>query len=1067
MTAPSPLPGFDPSEAADSQIPALQLLAAMGWEILPRAQVERLRGKLSRVLLADVLSDWLLASNSFNRRGETHRFNEADADEAIRQLTPDSSALKGLVGTNKDIYDRLLLGATISKTVDGDRKSQTMMYVDWERPERNRFHATAEMSVERVGAADTRRCDIVLFVNGIPFGVIECKGADHDVKEASSQLLRYQGAGEIPHLFHYAQLLIGVNRREGIYGTVSTPQRFWARWREEEAAESEIEALLEHRPTPEQVAALFSGEFARHRGFFEGRAEFRRQITEQDRILHALCRPERLLELTRIFSVFDGGVRKVARYQQFFGIRRVMERIRTRDDKGRRRGGVVWHTQGSGKSLTMVMLGRALTFSPEITAPRILIITDRKDLDKQIRDTFASCDLEPERATTGRDLLEKLRDGRRLLTAVINKFDTAMRVGQEPDEDDDIFILVDESHRTQHGGFAAQMRALLPKACYLGFTGTPILKRDKSTADKFGGIIHKYTIDQAVQDGAVVPLLYEGRFVDQSFNAANIDAWFERETEEASAATRTALRRKFSQLSLLSQTEGAIFARARDISKHFRDTWQGTGFKAQLVAPSKAAAIRYKEILDEIGEVSSEVVISPPNEREGPETVDTPSRQKVQAFWAAQMARFGNNPEKYEEAIVERFKNGDDPEILIVVSKLLTGFDAPCNTVLYLCRSLKEHGLLQAIARVNRLCTIGETPKEFGYVIDYEGLLANLDKALTAYSSLEGYDEEDLVGALHDVSGEICKLPQRHGEVWDVFREVGDKSDTEALEEHLAPQDRRDAFVAALRAFGKNLHIALSSEKAIEIHSRAKLDAWSKDFARFERIRRSVQRRFGDLPDLTKLEPQLRALLDREVQSAPPEVIVEQIDITDRETLRKVLEEESTSDASKADAIASATRRTLTERMEEDPALYARFSQMLEETIAAYRAKRMSEKDYLSRVMDLAEEATGKPRGPEAPAPIRDDPDAQAFFGVMREFQVLKEAPPETVALVARDMADIIRERLIVRFWANDDAQKDLRNALDDYLFDVAPTQGLPLEHDAIDDLVEAILRIARARFAR
>ena len=227
---------FDPSEAADSQIPALQLLAAMGWEILPRAEAEALRGKRSRVLLEGVLKSWLLETNSFARRGEVHRFNEADAEEAVRQLMPDRTALKGLVGTNKEIYDRLLLGATISKTVEGDRKSQHMAYVDWERPDRNRFQASPEMSVERVGASDTRRCDIALFVNGIPFGVIECKGADHDVKEASSQLLAYQGAAEIPHLFHFAQLLIGVNRREGIYGTVGTPQRFWARWREEETA---------------------------------------------------------------------------------------------------------------------------------------------------------------------------------------------------------------------------------------------------------------------------------------------------------------------------------------------------------------------------------------------------------------------------------------------------------------------------------------------------------------------------------------------------------------------------------------------------------------------------------------------------------------------------------------------------------------------------------------------------------------------------------------------------------------------------------------------------------------
>jgi type I restriction enzyme, R subunit len=341
--------------------------------------------------------------------------------------------------------------------------------------------------------------------------------------------------------------------------------------------------------------------------------------------------------------------------------------------------------------------------------------------------------MEPVRARSGAHLLELIADKKPLITTIINKFSSALSGSGFRDEDADIFVLVDESHRTQtgryggYGDFAKKMRRMLPTACYLGFTGTPLLKNEKNTLNTFGGLIHKYTIDEAVADEAVVPLLYEGRLVEQQVAGKVIDKWFEKITQGLTPQQEADLKHKFSRMDALSKTGQAIRAKAFDISEHFRQYWQGTGCKAQLVAPNKASAVRYKQVLDEIGHVASEIIISAPDDNEGNEEVDKESKDLVRKFWDQMMKRFNNSEEEYNRQIIENFKGSGDPEILIVVSKLLTGFDAPRNTVLYVCKRLKEHGLLQAVARVNRLFEDEGNEKEFGFIIDYEGLLGELD----------------------------------------------------------------------------------------------------------------------------------------------------------------------------------------------------------------------------------------------------------------------------------------------------------------------------------------------------
>jgi type I restriction enzyme R subunit len=1068
---------FIAAEKHQSQVPALQLLVALGFTPLSQEEALRLRGgRLRNVVLDDVLAEQLMHINQFTHRGREYAFDLEDAHEAMRRLKPTPDRLKGLRGTNQDIYDTLVLGTTITKSIDGDSKSYSFRYIDWERPENNVFHVTAEFSVERTASSQTKRCDIVAFVNGIPILVIENKRPTESLKKADSQLIGYQNEDNIPQLFHFAQLLIGMNRNAARYATVATKPKFWAEWRDEEDTDEAIAPFANRVLTAPEKGAIFSGDFAGARTYFDAMAaEGERAVTAQDRTVFALCRPQRLLDLIRRFTVFDGGVRKVSRHQQFFGIRRAVETVKQYDVSGARKGGVIWHTQGSGKSLTMVMLGRSLALERSIENPRIIIVTDRDDLDKQIKDTFKSCDLEPIRATSGAHLLELVQNKAPLVTTIINKFDTALKNSKLADEDPNIFVLVDESHRTQtgryggHSQFAAKMRRLLPKACYLGFTGTPLLKKEKNTLSTFGRLIHRYAIDEAVADGAVVPLLYEGRLVEQQVSGAVIDRWFDKISEGLTENQKRDLKRKFSRMDALAKTDQAIRAKAFDISEHFRQHWQGTGFKAQLIAPSKAAAVRFKEVLDEIGHVSSAIVISPPDENEGNEEVDQESKDLVRKFWSSMMARY-KTEEEYNRQIIDAFKGSGDPEILIVVSKLLTGFDAPRNTVLYVCKSLKEHNLLQAIARVNRLYEDGGTEKQFGFIIDYEGLLGELDSALTTYSAFEGYEAADLAETVHDVREEIRKLPQLHDQLWDLFKPVRNKKDMEQFEQHLADESLRHEFYARLKAFSRCLHISLSSDKLFDVFDEAKVDALKRDWKQFSELKRSVQLRYQETVDVREFEPKIQKLLDDHVVAMPAETIIEVVNINDPDALKAVVEETGVSEASRADRIASATRRAITEKMDEDPTFYKQFSELLEETIRAYREKRLSEREYLNSVVDLASKVARKDRGRDVPESIRGDEDAQAFFGVLEGQLKIKDDEPvagDEAASIALEIIDIIKSHLIVDIWSNEVAQNKLRNAIDDYFFDVLRDErGVDLPVEVLDDLELKIMDLARARFA-
>ena len=1060
--------GFRSSEKYLSQIPALQELIVLGYNYLTPREALRERGeKYSNVLLENILREQLKKLNRIYYKGKKYLFSEANIQESIEKLK--NIKYDGLQKTNEAIYDLITLGTALQQTIEGNSKSFNLNYIDWKTPSNNVFHVVPEFAVERSRSLEIIKPDIVLFVNGIPFGVIECKSPKNEVEQAVSQNIRNQGDQYISKLFTYVQLVMGVNKNTAKYATTGTPKNFWSNWNEFEDKELSVYGCINTKLSDEQKERLFSGRFAVARIFFDSLEDGgKRQVTEQDKLIYSLCRPERLLDLTYRFTIFDAGIKKIARYQQFFVVRSAIRRVKRLNDKGSRTGGVIWHTQGSGKSLSMVMLTRALVLDPDITNPRILLVTDRDDLDKQLGNTFATCGFSKERATSGRNLIKHLKDKVRIITTLIHKFEIGWSSEKYVDKSSDIFVLVDESHRTNFGLLAAGMRRILPNSCYLGFTGTPLLKTDRNTFLKFGGLIDPhYSVKQAVKDEAVLPLLYESRHVEMQQNQVGIDLWFERHTSDLSQKQRADLKKKYSRAEMLNKADQIVYARAFDISEHYRANWQGTGFKAQLAAPSKAVALKYHGFLKEIGYVTSEVIISAPDTREGHEEVDKRPMDEISRFWEKTMKRFGSEDE-YTKQIINQFKYGEEPEILIVVDKLLTGFDSPSNTVLYLCRPLREHRLLQAIARVNRL----HEGKEFGYIIDYASILGELDKALTMYDAFEGFNEEDLTETLISVNQKVRELPQRYSDLWDVFRQVRNKHDEEAFELFLADEETRGNFYERLSEYCKTLGIALSTDKFITETDELKLRRYKEDLKRFQNLKASVKLRYAETIDYRDREPKIKKLLDTHVQANEVITLNEPVNIFDDQKFDAFKQGQGSysqkSAGAKADAIAHATKRALTEKMEEDPAFYEKFSKLIQQAIDDFKAHRISDLDYLSHVCDIRDKVVSG-RHEDVPDSISNNEEACAYYGIIKpyftEYDIDDKKIEEISSQTALAIQDTINCHWKVDFWDDYDAQKATINDIDDFLYDsVKKRFEFPLSLEQMDEIIEKTMRVAKSR---
>lgn len=973
------------------KIPALELLQKLGYTYLSPEEALAMRGgKTSNVLLEDVLRKQLRELNSIKIGNHKEaRFSEQNIENgviAMRNVPMEGGYLSG----NEAVYNMLTLGKAFEQSIDGDKKSYTMRYIDWEHLENNVYHVTEEFAVTRTGSVDTYRPDIVLFVNGIPLVVIECKRPDIKGAEeqAISQHLRNQQDDGIRGLYVYSSLLLAVGNSFGSYGTTGSPVKFWGKWNEMFTNKGEE---LEYK---KELLVTVNKDT--------------RTPTPQDEYIYNLCRPERLLELIYHFTLFHVGTKKLARYQQFFTVKKVVERVKT-IESGKRNGGVVWHTQGSGKSLTMVMLAQMI--ATEVKNPRIVLVTDRIELDGQITKTFRKCGKDVENAPTGIRLVELLEgDTDAVITTIINKFATAVKKIKQPLADPNIFVLIDEAHRSQYKELAVQMERVLPNACKIAFTGTPLTKNDK-TARTFGGIIKPvYTIKQAVTDRAVVPLLYEGRIVPQSVTEGPIDSFFDRVCEDLTEEQTVDLKKKFSRTDPLTQTEQRTYSIAEDISIHYSENWRDTGFKAMLVTPKKRIAILYKKFLDEIGKVTSEVLITAPDDREGEETAYGGTQEDVKVFWKQMMDEHGT-PHKYQENLIARFQGHKAPEIMIVVDKLLTGFDEQKVTVMYLDRRLCGHTLLQAVARVNRTCE----GKEYGYIIDYYGVLGELDDALGTYSD---YDEDGkgvFRETLVPVDDKIAELPQRNAELWDMFKAIPNKRDLEAYAQSLRMEDRRYEFYDRLTAFSSILRLALSTKAFHDMTDEATIQRYKEDMRMFAKLRTSVQLRYSDAIDYKKYEARIERLINLHVESDEVKVITKLVNIFDKENFQKEVDR-VVGTAAKADTIASRTAKYISENMDSDPAFYKKFSQLIRETIEAYEQGRLSDNEYLERMLQFKEDVLNHTDS-ELPTELEHSNVAKAYYGIALESykRLFAGQPVKEMALATTKAFDrIIRDAVII-----------------------------------------------------
>lgn len=1052
-----------------SQIPALQLLQNLGYTYLtPEEVLKERQEKLSNVILEDILEQQLLKFNKIQFKGKIYPFSPASIRGAIDAIK-NVPMFDGLVTTNSKIYDLLTLGKSFEESIGNDRKSFTINYIDWNNIENNVFHVAEEFEVNRTSSDKKYRPDIVLFVNGIPLCIIECKRPDikEPLEEAKSQHLRNQQEDGIPHLYKYSQILLALTSNKVQYATTGTPRKFWATWKEQKLKETDLQELVNKPLSDEQKDKLFADRFKYVRKYFDNIEAEGRLVTEQDKLLYSLCQPQRLLELMYKYIVYDAGIKKIARYQQYFAIQDTLERIKIIRHE-RRQGGVIWHTQGSGKSLTMVMLAKAISLEPEIVNPKIVIVTDRIDLDKQISDTFKSCGKVVKKATSGEDLGNIIADNKEtIITTVINKFQAALRKKKVIDNSKNVFVLVDESHRSQYGSANALMQKVFPNACYIGFTGTPLMKKEKSTAVKFGGIIGTpYTINQAVEDEAVLPLYYESRLAVQNVTQNSIDKYFDIISRDLTDKQKADLKKKFSTRRILNEAEQKIANVALDISQHFEHKYKGTGFKGQLTVPSKAIALKYKKYLDELGMVTSEVVISAPDTREGNDDIYEENSSEVNQFWKRMMDRFGNESE-YNAQIINQFKNAPEPELLIVVDKLLTGFDAPKNSVLYIARSLKEHGLLQAIARVNRLAE----GKDYGEIIDYYGLLTELDEALLTYSNIGDFDEEDIQDALVSAQEEIKKLPQLHSDLWEIFNGIN-KYDVEAYEQHLKYEDDRDKFYDKLSQYSKVLQLALGNFKFLEETPEKKIVTYKNDLKFFLNLRVSLKSRYAESIDRKEYEAKIQKLIDTYVTSDEIIQVTEPVDIFDTEKFKAEVEKK-VSTRSKADTIAYRISRTISEKWDDDPIFYKKLSELLKEAIAKYSKQIMDEAErlkndnaYLNRVTEILTMARTR-TGDDIPISILNNEVAKAFYGVVFEKIKKYDATKDSAAELALKIDKIILDNQYVDWIKNTDLQNKIINDIEDVLFEFKDTNKIDITFDDIDFIIDESMKIAKRRYAK
>jgi len=898
------------------------------------------------------------------------------AKRTIRELHKSADNISAtLTNRNRSVYELLRYGVKVSPATG--EQHETIWLIDWENPEKNHFAIAEEVAVEGArlsdgGKASTKRPDIVLYVNGIALGVLELKRSVVSVSEGIRQNLDNQKRAFIQPFFATMQWIMAGNDTEGLrYGTVETPEKYYLRWVEAE------------------------GQFAMESNLL-------------DRHLLQLCGKTRFLELIHNFIVFDAGVKKVCRQNQYFGVKASQEFI------CRREGGIIWHTQGSGKTLTMVWLAKwILENHPD---GRVLIVTDRKELDEQVERVFKGVNLDIYRTKSGADLVERLNTSTEsLLCSLVHKFGDRIngkRAGGVEDEEflqalnklppgfrakGDIHVFVDECHRTQSGDLHKAMKRILPDSIFIGFTGTPLLRDDKRRSiEIFGRYIHTYKFDQAVREGVVLDLRYEARDIDQSITSqSKIDAWFDVKTRGLNELAKAQLKKKWGTMQTVFSSRSRLEKIVADILLDMNTKPRladGHG-NAMLVAGSIYEACKYYELFSST-ELSSHCAVvtsyAPDISDTKGETTgegDTDNIFKYDVY-RKMLASWFDEPEVTAIKKVEEFEKQakkafiDEPgkmKLLIVVDKLLTGFDAPPATYLYIDKEMRDHGLFQAICRVNRLD--GES-KDYGYIVDYKDLFKCLEGAVADYTSgaFDAYDVEDVAGLLKDrlkqaradlegaretVKG-LCEPVQapRDSLAYLHFFCSETSGDIDRLAANEPKRLKLYTFIATLiRCFAN-----LASEMAEAGYSPAEIAAIKYEVDHFTKVRDEVKLASGDYIDLKAYEPDMRYLIDHYI-SADESAKISSFDnlglvdlLVDRgavavDSLPKRLKDNQ---QAVAETIENNVRRLIVKQFPIDPNYYEKMSKLLDALIEERRSGVLEYIKYLDKIAELARN-TAKP----------------------------------------------------------------------------------------------------------
>lgn len=964
---------------------------------------QKFRESFNEVILEGVLRESLKRINPW--------IEDDQISEVVRRITTPQA--NSLLEANKEIHDLLLENTSVSENRKTGEKSPTVKFIDFKNPDNNSFIAISQFKVNITGTEKHIVPDLVLFVNGLPLVVVECKSpaiAD-PISEAITQLMRYcnrRGAIEgNEKLFWYNLFLVATSNQVAKYGTITSEYEHFVEWKD---------------PYPFSLSDVNP----------DG------NVTSQQVLIHGMLSKENLLDLLHTFTIFKEDpkskmIKVVARYQQFRAVKKMIKRLK----EGKtleERGGIVWHTQGSGKSLTMMFMVRELYHNPEFGNYKVVFVTDRRDLEKQLNETSRSVGFTVKLARSIQKLKELLKtDTPELVMAMVHKFQERELKGEFPvlNTSPNILIMIDEAHRTQYKLLGANLRKALPNATKIAFTGTPIEKTEMT----FGDYIDKYSIKQAVEDGVTVEIVYEGRVHSAELSdeeAAN--AKFEDVFKDADKNTKRMIMGRFTWRAYL-EAEEVIRDKARDMIQHYITHIFPNGFKAQVVTVSRLAAIRYKKALEEaLKEKISEL------EKENNSKIDLETLKKLEVGVVISGAQ--NDPPEYHpytdpnehERIIKSFKlpfdkvdeNGisGNVGILVVQNMLITGFDAPVEQVMYLDNVIKGHNLLQAIARVNRVYK----NKSCGFVVDYVGVLKHLKEALAIYTD---EDIEEISEVVKNKAKSIDELRYVHNLIEEFFEKYGIKNWRQNVDECidiLLDEQVRNEFINLVRKFNRSMDEVLPDPAALKYVTDLKILAFIKESARnrYRDSKLSVKDASNKIREIVE-EYLISQGVDPKI---PPTPLLED----------KFLEKlHKNSSKARAQELQSAIIEYIDEHWEEDPEFYERFSDRLKRLLEQYK------ENWDVQCIELEKMREELKKGREAEETYGFDPKKEMpFFGLLKDkifgnkpVTELSDREIDFLVSLTRDIIELIsRETQTVDFWESLSKQKRLKSYIISHLLE-------------------------------